>query len=1005
MSQVYNFTINFEGNAVQVSQQLTQLTANLTGKVAGLASGLETITQKMLKWTQYIQLTKEAIDGFNQLSQAGLELNSTLTDLSALTGVAGDKIKQIESYARATAKTFGGSAAQSVESYKLVLSQLGPEIANVPEALAAMGNNIATLSKTMGNNATGAAEVLTTAMNQYGVSLEDPIEASRVMTDMMNVMAAAAQAGSAELPAIQEALKQCGMAANSAGVTFEETNAAIQVLDKSGRKASEGGISLRNVLATLAQGRFLPQDVLNELGAAGISVSSLTDKTLSLKQRLDVLKPLLNDSALLSKMFGRENANAAMALIQGTDALEGFTTAVTGTTSAQDQAAVVMTSTQEKLSRVAAYLNDLQISLFNATQALQPFFGAISQTLVPLVQISPILNVLGRGLKNVGMFALKCAASIGGNTTVIGKAILGNKLYYGVLNKLSIAMKSAKLAATAMNAAILGIAGVAIMGVITLIEKLTQKHSEQKEAAEESARAEQEYKQQLIDSRAGINLMVAQLKDIIKNKRNEKDIVAKCNGEYGAVFGTYMTAAEWYEKLSKKAGDYIKIKANEIRINRLAANAADAQQYLDEKGLTEEKVKAMPERYEFDIMGSGIKFSGAINRDKTEAQKNVQIIKDANKETARLLAENESIMSGFGKTLPAGNVSGTVTPSLPDDTTRVQQAIKSYQSMPKALQDIADKNTALGTSNATLSEQTDAVKSMITSLIPVLGLESKQVQDLIAQYNKLNSAKLASRKESDLTVQPVKTVTPVETQAISLQAPLASTQSITDQAQEYKAACDMYADISAQLKIPGLGGSQIKALQDQKDMLEENYGITDDTIQQQTTQANVIGTLSGAMSTLGNAIGGVAGEWLNWAANLMQAISSAIPMIVALTGVEKTKDGQQKASAISGAASAVANVPWVGPILALAAIASITAAMLAIPKFAAGGIAYGPTLGLFGEYPGASNNPEVVAPLSKLRTMINTEGSGYAVVEFVIKGKTLRGFMKKIDRIDSRING
>ena len=40
-------------------------------------------------------------------------------------------------------------------------------------------------------------------------------------------------------------------------------------------------------------------------------------------------------------------------------------------------------------------------------------------------------------------------------------------------------------------------------------------------------------------------------------------------------------------------------------------------------------------------------------------------------------------------------------------------------------------------------------------------------------------------------------------------------------------------------------------------------------------------------------------------------------------------------------------------------------------KFADGGIVYGPTLGLVGEYPGASNNPEVIAPLSKLRSLIN----------------------------------
>ena len=37
---------------------------------------------------------------------------------------------------------------------------------------------------------------------------------------------------------------------------------------------------------------------------------------------------------------------------------------------------------------------------------------------------------------------------------------------------------------------------------------------------------------------------------------------------------------------------------------------------------------------------------------------------------------------------------------------------------------------------------------------------------------------------------------------------------------------------------------------------------------------------------------------------------------------------------------------------------------------AKGGIAYGPTNALIGEYAGASSNPEVVAPLSKLRELI-----------------------------------
>lgn len=45
-------------------------------------------------------------------------------------------------------------------------------------------------------------------------------------------------------------------------------------------------------------------------------------------------------------------------------------------------------------------------------------------------------------------------------------------------------------------------------------------------------------------------------------------------------------------------------------------------------------------------------------------------------------------------------------------------------------------------------------------------------------------------------------------------------------------------------------------------------------------------------------------------------------------------------------------------------------AVQTVPKFAKGGIVSGPTLGLMGEYAGASSNPEVIAPLDKLMGMI-----------------------------------
>jgi hypothetical protein len=54
-------------------------------------------------------------------------------------------------------------------------------------------------------------------------------------------------------------------------------------------------------------------------------------------------------------------------------------------------------------------------------------------------------------------------------------------------------------------------------------------------------------------------------------------------------------------------------------------------------------------------------------------------------------------------------------------------------------------------------------------------------------------------------------------------------------------------------------------------------------------------------------------------------------------------------------------------------------------KFANGGIVSGPTMGLIGEYPGAKSNPEVVAPLDKLKDMLGGNGGG----SFVLRGNDL----------------
>lgn len=404
MNNVFNYIFKITSDAEKVTAGMNKLNGavdKIEHSTVNMDSTFKKAFGSMQRSIETIKLSSilDQVDrvatGLNTLNKPGLELSSSMHDLQAITGVAGDKLKEIEGYARESAKTFGGSASDGAEAYKLILSQLSPEIGKVPVALKEMGENVAITSKLMGGDTAAATEVLTTAMNQYQVSTEDPIKASKEMSDMMNIMAAAAQEGSAELPQIKQALEQSGMAAKTANVSFGETNAALQVLDKAGKKGSEGGVALRNMLSTLSQGRFLPKDVKEELSAAGVDINKLGDKTLSLADRMKPLKSIMNDSALLTKLFGKENANAAVAMISGIEEQERLTLAITGTNSAYDQAAIVMQSPEEKNKRLQAQVDNFKISLFNGTNGLIGYATVLGETAKDFGNLIPLIGGAG----------------------------------------------------------------------------------------------------------------------------------------------------------------------------------------------------------------------------------------------------------------------------------------------------------------------------------------------------------------------------------------------------------------------------------------------------------------------------------------------------------------------------------------------------------------------------------------------------------------------------------
>lgn len=103
--------------------------------------------------------------------------------------------------------------------------------------------------------------------------------------------------------------------------------------------------------------------------------------------------------------------------------------------------------------------------------------------------------------------------------------------------------------------------------------------------------------------------------------------------------------------------------------------------------------------------------------------------------------------------------------------------------------------------------------------------------------------------------------------------------------------------------------------------------------------------------------------------------------------------------------AAHAYIPFAGAGIAAGFIGMMQGlvASVAVTPFANGGIVYGPTLALMGEYAGAKSNPEVIAPLNKLKSLIgNNSGGGGGIYELKVKGRDLVAVLANETRINRK---
>lgn len=325
--------------------------------------------------------------GLAKTIDIGKEFETGMQSLSAVTGLTGAPLEELGNRARDLAIKFGGDAKTQIAAFQGVLSKFGADLAGQPEQLGKVSESINLLAKAGGLDAAEAMNTLANSQLQFGANSLDAAGKAAQSAQFINVLAASARVGAAEIPQVGQAVLVAGVAAKGAKVSFEETNAAIQVLAAGGKVGAEAGTALRNVLGKLGEGRFLPKDSADGLKAAGVDMAKLSDKSIPLSARLGELKKIMSDSALVTKLFGTENASAASILVDGADTIKDWTAQMTGTDDATTQAAKNMNTFSERMSRLNAKFEDLFIGAFTK-------IGPILSSVLDGAAI-PVLKVIG----------------------------------------------------------------------------------------------------------------------------------------------------------------------------------------------------------------------------------------------------------------------------------------------------------------------------------------------------------------------------------------------------------------------------------------------------------------------------------------------------------------------------------------------------------------------------------------------------------------------------------
>ena len=977
------------------------------------------------------------------LSQGGMNFGQSMADLSSITGIAGDDLKALGENARKVGQDSGLGAGTAARAYAILASQIHVAVIGMA-GLNNLQEKSVTLAQASGMSIDAAATSLAGTINQFGLSAN---EAERVI----NVLAAGSKYGAAEIEELSQSFKVAGSAASVMGLTVEQSAGALEVLSKANLKGSEAGTALRNIILKLN----------TELGV-DLSRTSLSTALDALKPRLTdatYLSKIFGMENVAAAQYLIQNSSAVEEMtrkVTGTNVAQEQAAVRTDTTAHKmeilrakvDDIKISFANSLGPMSAYASVVGENAVVLASFYQ-----LGTGAMSMLSKYHIAAKTAVVAQmAFNSILKFGKATVLSYAMNVNLARNSIVATT---GATKLMNIAIAASPYMLAAVAAVALGVA----------VYKIATRSNEAEKAQNRLNEAMAGMQKEVTEERLKLDALFAPLlnaKEGTDEWKRARDRIQETYGDYLQQLGIEEikvdNARKAYDLLSEAIINTARARAGEKALTSAGDSLAgkESEMLTKMRSILTQKFGEETGARVFDGIANSIRkgekeiperWAKFIKRlDVTEVYGQAGEVNTTNPvmtyvngiKQARADYEKEynRIVSVFGKAIPEPKVpQKTVKGEGNKEDDNLQQESLTLADIKRKIEELQSvQQTASDEEGRNIQIQINQLESLKKAKEKAMGIGGDPafmngsidaMKNELAKYEKELSGKPIGEASIDLQIKIDNLKNQIEGVKIWIEKeafkdthgeikvdviPSSSAgRNLGQMAEDFQDKRSkknpdseqkiLTHDAIKKMKLPKI---EMPKIDPKKSGFEKWNEAVDTAYKKNQDFIEGMSGIGSVMGSLGQAVGGAAGEWLNWAANVVQAVAAAIPQITSLLGLQSTQVAANTAVAGSGAAASTASIPIVGPILAVAAVASVLAALANLPKFANGAIAYGPTMGLFGEYSGAQNNPEVVAPLNKLRQLIQPAGGMGGIVEFRIDGRMLRGVLNKVDRYNQR---